>query len=172
MSKGILLNVFAQILGVCGMYMLFTLYQQKNRKKLLVRKLYADVLWGVHYICLGAVAGAIPNIIGIFRETIFMNSDKKWANSFIWPVIFIVIGWAVAIFSWNSALSLLPMCASTVVTVSLWVKSPKLTRLMTVPVCTAFIIYDFFVGSYAGILNEIISLVSIMTAFFRNDFKK
>lgn len=68
------------------------LHQQKNRKKLLVRKLHADILWGIHYICLGAVAGAIPNIMGMFRETIFMNSDKKWANSFIWPVIFIVIG--------------------------------------------------------------------------------
>lgn len=172
MPNSTLLNVFAQILGVCGMYMLFTLYQQKSRKKLLVRKLYADVLWGLHYICLGAAAGAIPNIIGIFRETIFMHSDKKWAKSFIWPVVFIIAGWAAAIFSWKSALSLLPMCASTVVTVSLWIKSPKLTRLMTVPVCAAFIIYDFFVGSYAGILNETISLVSIMTAMLKNDFKK
>ena len=62
-------------------------------------------------------------------------------------------------------------CASTLVTVSLWVKSPRLTRLLVVPVCTAFIIYDVFIDSYAGIINESISLVSIIIAFFRNDYK-
>ena len=172
MLKNVLLNAFAQLLGIGGTYMLFTLYQQKTRKKLLVRKLCADILWGIHYICLGAAAGAIPNIIGIFRELIFMNNDKKWANSLIWPAVFISVSWIAAIISWKSALSFLPMCASTLVTVSLWVKSPKLTRLMTLPVCMAFIIYDVFVGSYAGILNETISLISITVAFFRKDLRE
>ena len=171
MSESTLLNILAQVLGLGGTYMLFTLYQQKERKKLLLRKLCADVLWGIHYVCLGAVAGAIPNIMGVFREIVFMNSDKKWAKSLIWPAVFIIVSWILAIISWKSALSLLPMCASTLVTISLWIKSPKLTRLLTVPVCTAFIIYDIFVGSYAGIINESISLVSIIIAFFRNDYK-
>lgn len=172
MLKNVLLNAFAQLLGIGGTYMLFTLYQQKTRKKLLVRKLCADILWGIHYICLGAAAGAIPNIIGIFRELIFMNNNKKWANSLIWPAVFISVSWIAAIISWKSALSFLPMCASTLVTVSLWVKSPKLTRLMTLPVCMAFILYDVFVGSYAGILNETISLISITVAFFRKDLRE
>lgn len=109
--------------------------------------------------------------MGVFRETVFMNSDKKWAKSPLWPAVFIIISWILAIISWESALSLLPMCASTLVTVSLWVKSPRLTRLLVVPVCTAFIIYDVFIDSYAGIINESISLVSIIIAFFRNDYK-
>lgn len=171
MPKGMLLNILAQVLGLGGTYMLFTLYQQNDRKKLLLRKLCADALWGIHYVCLGAAAGAIPNIMGVFRETVFMNSDKKWAKSPLWPAVFIIISWILAIISWKSELSLLPMCASTLVTISLWVKSPRLTRILTVPVCTAFIIYDVFVGSYAGIINESISLVSIIIAFFRNDYK-
>ena len=168
MSGSVMLNVLAQTFGFGGTFMLFVLYQQSERKKLLLCKLCADVLWGIHYACLGAAAGAIPNFIGIFRETVFMNSNKKWANLPIWPFVFIIASWVPAIISWKSALGLLPMCASTLVTVSLWVKSPKLTGLLTVPVCTAFIIYDVFVGSYAGIINESISLLSIVIAFFRN----
>lgn len=165
-------NIIAQILGFGGVYMLFTLYQQKERKKLLYRKLCADVLWGVHYLFLGAWAGAIPNLVGIARESVFMNSGKKWANSLAWPILFIAVSWCLTIASWRSAISLLPMCASTLVTISLWVKSPKFTRLLSVPVCVSFIIYDCFVGSYAGIINESISLVSIIISFFKNDFKK
>lgn len=76
-------NIIAQLIGLGGTYMLFTLYQQKERKKLLLRKLCADVLWGIHFVMLGAWAGAIPNLMGIFRETVFLHSDKKWANSFV-----------------------------------------------------------------------------------------
>ena len=50
MTLNITVNIIAQILGFGGVYMLFTLYQQKERKKLLYRKLCADVLWGVHYL--------------------------------------------------------------------------------------------------------------------------
>lgn len=162
------LNIVAQLLGFGGMYMLFSMYQQKERKSLLKRKRYADMLWSAHYICLCAWAGAIPNLTGILRETVFMNEEKKWAKSKLWPLVFIAISWTLAIITWKSALSLLPMCASTLVTLSLWVKEPRLTKLLTIPVCTAFIVYDVFVGSYAGIVNEAISLASIMISFFKN----
>ena len=33
MPKGMLLNILAQVLGLGGTYMLFTLYQQNDRKK-------------------------------------------------------------------------------------------------------------------------------------------
>lgn len=165
------LNIIAQLLGLGGTYMLFTLYQQKERKKLLSRKRYADILWGLHYIFLGAWGGAIPNVVGVLRETVFIHNDKKWAKSLAWPIVFIIISWTLAILSWNSMLSLLPMCASTLVTVSLWVKSPKLTRILSFPVCVTFIVYDVFVGSYAGIINESISLISIVSSFIRNDIK-
>ncbi len=162
-----ILNIISQILGLCGTYMLVTLYQQKTRKKLLIRKLSADILWSIHYILIFAFAGAIPNAVGIIRETVFLNENKKWAKSKLWPAVFIIIGWALAVLSWKSALSLLPMCASTLVTISLWVKEPKLTKLLSVPVCSAFLIYDVFVGSYAGILNESLSLISIFVSFIR-----
>ena len=66
MSEGTLLNILAQGLGLGGTYMLLTMYQQNDRKKLLLRKLCADALWGIHYVCLGAAAGAIVALIPTF----------------------------------------------------------------------------------------------------------
>lgn len=152
--------------------MLFSLYQQNDRRKLLMRKMAADCMWGLHYIFLFAWAGAIPNIVGILRETIFVNNSKKWANVLFWPVFFILISWTMSILTWKSAISLLPMCASTLVTISLWINSPKMTRIISVPVCIAFFIYDIFVGSYAGMLNESVSLVSIFISIVKHDLKQ
>ncbi len=151
---------------------LFTSYQQTERRRLIFFKLCADVIWVVHYLMLGAVGGAIPNFVGIFREVVFMQRDeKKWAQSRVIPVIFIVLNWGLAIGTWRSALNLMPIVASTFVTISLWVKNPKLTRAIGAPVSLTFIIYDIFVGSWIGIVNESIALVSIVSSYLRNDRK-
>ncbi len=166
-------NLIAQLFGAVGLVALVLMYQQKDRNRLLAYKLTADLLWGIHYVLLGAYAGAIPNVIGIFREIVFVKREnKKWANNIIWPILFIIFGWVLAIFTWKSALTLLPMCASTFVTVSLWNKKPKITRIILIPVCTCFLIYDVFVGSWVGIVNESISIISIIISIFRNDIKK
>lgn len=71
------LQLLAQIIGAGGMAFLFASYQQTTHKRLIACKLGADVMWVMHYLCLSAYAGAIPNFVGIFREVIFMQSDKK-----------------------------------------------------------------------------------------------
>lgn len=169
------MKYIAQIFGVLGMAALFMSYQQTERKKLIGCKLVADVMWVAHYMLLGAVGGAIPNFVGIFREIVFMqrsDEKKKWAKSPVIPAVFIIINWTLAIITWKTPLSLLPICASTFVTISLWVKNPKLTRAIGAPVSCAFIIYDIFVGSWIGIVNESVALVSIISSYIKNDRKK
>jgi len=118
-------NAAAQILGAGAMISLFLLYQQKSRTRMLAAKLSADLFWVFHYLLLGGIAGAIPNFIGIFRELIFLQRKrKKWAGILLWPILFIALGWGLGIRSLQSPFDLLPLGASTVVTVSLWIDRP------------------------------------------------
>ena len=166
------IKLAAQLLGALGMISLFWSYQQTTHKRLLLGKLGADVMWVAHYLCLGAIGGAIPNFVGIFRELIFMQEDKKWTKSPVLPGVFILINWVLAITTWKSPLNLLPICASTFVTISLWIKNPRVTRIICAPVSVCFLIYDIFVGSWIGIINESVGLVSIVSSFIRNDVGK
>ena len=159
-----------QIFGILAMVFLFLIYQQKKRKNMLIFKLSADVCWVIHYLCLGGIAGMIPNAVGIFREIIFLyRNKKKWASIILWPIIFILINWLLGFRTFHSWYNLLPITASTFVTISLWIDNPRLTKIITIPICTAFLIYDIFVGSYIGIINESISILSIILYFSRRD---
>lgn len=150
------------------MISLFLIYQQKSRKKILICKLSADIFWSVHYLCLGGIAGLIPNIVGIFRELVFINrKDKKWAGSILWMFLFIVINWTLGIRTFNSLFNVLPIAASTFVTISLWIDNPRLTKIISLPVSAAFMVYDFYVGSYIGMVNESIAIISIVAYFIR-----
>lgn len=131
-------------------------------------KLSADICWVIHYLCLSGIAGMIPNAVGIFREIVFINrKDKKWASSIVWPVIFILFNWILGFKTFHSWYNLLPITASTFVTVSLWIDNPKLTKIISVPISAAFLIYDVFIGSYIGIINETVSIFSIAIYFIK-----
>lgn len=150
------------------MLSLFLIYQQKERKRLLLCKLSADVCWVVHYLCLSALGGAVPNLVGIGRELVFVNrEDRKWANHFLWPFLFIAVNLTLGLVTMDSYINLLPIIASVFVTVSLWLKEPILTKIISIPVSLAFLIYDVFVGSYIGIINEAIAICSIVISFVK-----
>ncbi len=161
-------KIISWIFGIGAMVSLFCLYQQTNRKKLIISKLCADICWVFHYMFLGAVGGIVPNFIGIFRECVFVNREnKKWASSFVWPIVFILANWFLAAFSFKSPINILPIAASSLVTVSLWLKKPRLTKLLSIPVSVSFLIYDIFVGSIIGIINESIAIISIIIYFLK-----
>lgn len=150
------------------MLSLFSIYQQKKRKNMLYCKLSADICWIFHYLLLGAIAGVIPNFVGIFREIVFVNrKTKKWANGFLWVVLFILINFTLGIKSFNEWYDIVPIIASSFVTIALWLDNPNLTKLISIPVATAFLIYDIFVSSYIGIVNESISILSIILFFIK-----
>lgn len=162
------MKIVAQIFGLFAMLSLFLIYQQKSRKKLIIAKLSADICWVAHYLCLGGIAGMIPNAVGIFRELVFINrKDKAWANKLVWPIVFIAINFGLGVATFHSFYNILPIAASAFVTVSLWIDNPKLTKIITIPVCIAFMIYDFYVKSYIGMINESISIVSIIMFFIK-----
>ena len=156
----------AQLFGLGAMVALFLVYQQKKRAGILYAKLTADVCWVVHYLLLGGYAGMIPNAVGILRELVFIQRKKRrWASAVLWPVLFILINWGLGFRTFHSWFNLLPIAASSLVTVALWIDRPKLTKLILLPVCTAFLIYDLLIGSYVGAVNEAVSIVSIIIFF-------
>ena len=71
------MKVISQIFGIGAMLSLFLLYQQNSRRGMLKAKLSADLFWVAHYLCLHAFAGMIPNLVGIFREFVFIYRKEK-----------------------------------------------------------------------------------------------
>lgn len=163
----------AQLFGIGAMISLFSIYQQNSRKHLIICKLCADVCWVIHYFFLGAYGGMVPNFVGIFRELVFLQRDKKsWAGKPWIPLIFIAVNWCIGFSTFSSPINILPIAASTFVTVSLWLRRPALTKLISVPVSLTFLIYDCFVGSYIGIINESIAILSIVINYIKNRTQK
>jgi hypothetical protein len=170
MQKGMVVSmkIVAQLFGVGAMMFLFLINQQKERKKLIICKMMTDICWVGHYFCLSAVGGMIPNFVGIFRETVFMNREtKKWAAMPFWPIIFMCINWTLGFMTFSAPVNIIPIVASTLVTVSLWLKKTWHIKLLLCSASLLFLIYDLFVDSWIGVLSESISILSIIIYFIK-----
>lgn len=157
----------AWLFGIGGILANIMIFQQKNRKRLLTVKLLADISWATHYALLSAWSGAAVCGIGIVRESVFLNRPRKWANSPCWLILFFLCSLVSAVLTWQSVFSILPAVASTLSILSFWIGNPKLTRWLQIPISLSFLTYNVTVFSVTGIVNEALTLTSIVIAFIR-----
>ncbi len=162
----------AQFVGFLGMAACFMIFQQNERKKLLLWKLTADFLWFLHYVLLGGFSGAAVCVIAMIRGTVYLNEGKKWANKKVWICILFALNIPFVISTWNGIMSIFPTLASYTAICSFAMQKPKLTRILGIPVSAFMITYDIFTGSIAGLINESVSITSTIIGFIRHDIKK
>lgn len=162
----------SQIIGFCAMISAMICFQQKDRKRILMWQIILTVLWTVHFILLNNPTGAALNASQVIRSIIYYNKDNhNWAQSKLWPAVFVAIALAIGIITWNGPLSILPIIGTTIATISVWMNNPFTIRLLSIPVSVTWGIYDLLSKSIAGFCNELFTLISIITAIFRIDLK-
>lgn len=164
----------ANIFGTLGIASTILIYQQKTRKGLILSKLLSDVIWFLYYFSLSAYSGAAIAVIGMIRELVFINREKKWAKHPIWLIFFLALSFGCAIFTWKNIFSLLPCIASAVSVISFWIGNPKLSRFLSYPISACMFTYDLTCSPIAifGMINELFAVTSSIVGFFRHDKKK
>lgn len=161
-------NIFG-MLGICSTVLI---YQQKTRKCLVLSKLLSDVIWFLYYFSLPAYSGAAIAVIGMIREIVFVNKEKKWAKHPLWLVFFLVLSFGCAVFTWKKAFILLPCIASAVSVISFWIGNPRLSRILSYPISACMLTYDVACGAVLGIVNELFTVISSIIGAIRLDRKK
>ena len=159
--------MLANIIGFIGIVANVLIYQQKTGKKLLTLKLISDVLWALHYFLIGAYSAVVIASVGIVRETVFFNQDKKWAKSRLWLLVFVALSITGSIFTWKGVYSFFPAIASVISVISFGLNKPKLSRILVFPISILMMIYDVVFLSYMGVLNECLTLTSTIIALIR-----
>ena len=153
-----------QGIGFVGVIISFIIFQQKNKNKMILCKLLSDVIWALHYGFIGAYSGMAVALVNIPREVVYYCQNKNKNNSPISLVVFGIINVIFAIITWKNVFSLFPTFASISAMFAFWLNNVKATKKISLLVSVLMLTYDIFNSSYMGILNEIITLISIIVA--------
>lgn len=165
--------IIAQIFGLLGAISMLLSSWQKTRKKVLALITIDSIFYFIQYILLGALSGALSNIIGIIRTTLFMSKEKykilqKDAILYLIITLYIIIG----IFSYNGIISTFPVIVSILYSIILWHDNVKTIRIGSAIMILSWVIYNIGVGAYVGALIETILFISSLLAVIKIDILK
>ena len=166
------MNWLIDSLGVLGILTTFCVFQQKERRKLLIWKLINDTVWIVHYFTLSAYSACAITLVAILRSIVFLNDGHKWAKSRAWLFVFMAASLLFSILAWQDFYSLLPLISSLACIIAYWIKSPKMTRLITIPAAVLYLIYNIAFHSVEGSVCSAFTIISSVVGLIRHDLRK
>ena len=128
------------------------------------------ILFVAHYSLLHAWTGALMNLIeaGVVFVS-YKKENKSWAKQKFWPYIFVLLYVVAGLIALKTLVDFLPVIAQIFGAIAIWQKNPKAIRFIMLIPRPLWFIYNFTVGSYAGMTAELFILLSVITGIVRFD---
>lgn len=164
-------NIFIQGIGFFGTVMFFLSFQCKSNKNLFRVQFVSYFCYTLHLALLGATTGAVSYMFNTLRS-ICLGSKSDFLKSKKMCAIICLMQLLTLAFTWSGWISLLPVIANIAATVGGYTYHPRKIRMVAMFVNSPlWIVYDIIIGSYAGILDEAVTEVSIVISIIRYGWK-
>lgn len=159
-----------QGVGYLALFIVVLSFQNNNRVKLLLLMLTAALLFTAHYALLGAWTGSLMNLIG--ASMMFVSYKKEtaaWAQHSLWPYLFIALFALAGVFTADDWTGFLPVLAQIFGTIAVWQSNARAIRFFMLIPRPLWFSYNLIVGSYAGMLTEVLVSTSVVVGIVRFD---
>lgn len=159
----ILSQIFSLLCFACFGITFFS----KNQKNIRFLGILMNVFQAISYMFLGATNGWAMLVIATLRNVIFFKLSKQeytLSYKLLLVGLLIVIGITGAI-TYKNLFSLLPVFAIVLYSIGVWQKSPKIYKLLSIPNCLLWVIYNISVASIVASIDETVMLVLSIIGF-------
>lgn len=166
------MDFIIQLIGFLGLAISIIAFQFKKHKGIVLCKATSELVFSLQYILLGAWSAAVLDFISVVRNLLFYRLVKKGRSTLPVIIVFGIFVVGTGFFTYDGIVSLLPIGSKLLTTISYGIKKEKWLRLITLPSCILWIIYNLYVNSIAGVLTDSMTLISILIAMYKFDFRK
>lgn len=163
--------ILIQLIGFIGTGLFFASFQCKTNKNLFRIQFLSYLFYTLHLLLLGAVTGGISYVINTVRS-FCLGSKSEFLKSRTMCVIICGMQMIAMVVTWNGWISILPVAANIASTIGGYTHNARKVRVAGIFVNSPlWIIYNIIVGSWAGIVDEIISEASMILSIIRFGWK-
>jgi len=160
-----------QCIGFTGTLLFFFSYQCKSSRNLFRIQFLSYFIYTIHLILLGAMTGGISYIINTFRSFCL---GGKWESAKSWGMCAVICFLQIItlVLTWSGWISILPVAANIASTIAGYSHNPRKIRLAGMFINSPlWIVYNAMSGSLAGILDEVVTELSMIISIFRFGWK-
>jgi len=164
-------SFFVQAIGVAGTIVFFLSYQCRSNRNLFRVQFISYLCYTAHLLLLGAVTGGISYTINTVRSFCLGSKNdflKSWKMCWIICLLQVI----TLILTWDGWWSVLPVAANMAATIGGYTCNARKIRVVGMFVNSPlWIVYNIIVGSWAGILDEIVTEASMIISIIRYGWK-
>ena len=165
------MNTLAFIIGLLAVAFFVLSYLQKKRGVILTFNLISRVLYVVQYLLLGAIEGAVLDVLGSVSAAVAQRDENNFIKKHK-KAIFLVINAViivVGILLYKNVYSLFPLVGILLHTDALWLKKEKHIRIISLIGCPFWFTYNIVSGAYGSCIGDVLTFVAIGTSILRYD---
>lgn len=184
-------EIITQAIGFIAIFVNILAVQFNSHAKIVVMRTIGSFLFGIQYVMLSAYTGVVMEAIGWIRNLVFIYLVRKNVSTKPWILFFsiltVILGVTTIILSWNASIvavgrwtdnitfatvlavgiSVISIVAKVLSTVAYGINDAHKIRMLNIPTCSCWLVYNFVAFSLAGIVNEIMTLCSVTVAEVR-----
>ncbi len=161
--------LLVQTIGAIGYITIALSYFKKKKREILFMQIVAYVFFTIHYYLLNGITGAICNFIGLVSLlTIYLFEKYNIKNKTILSIFFIALLLIINISTFQNFFSIFPMFASTIVIISFLKDDENFIRIIGVISAVCWLIYAIVYKSYIAIIFEVLTLINVCIALYKN----
>ncbi len=160
--------IIAQVVGFIATGVAIASFQAKRRINMLMMQTVSNLLWMAHYFMLGSLPATFAFLIGATRNIIYGFRGKyKFADSKMIPAFYIVAFIVSGILTYETPLDILPTVGMVFASIAFFVKDERVIRYISVLIAISFFSFGVYQGSFASIVSDGSTLISIVIAMIR-----
>lgn len=164
-------TIFIQAIGFLGTALFFLSYQCKSNKRLFRVQFASYLCYTTHLLMLGAVTGGISYILNTLRS-FCLSSNRTFLKGKGMCAIICLLQVVTLCFTWDGWWSVLPVAANIASTLGGYTHNGKKIRIAGIFINSPlWILYDIIVGSWAGVVDELVSEASMLLSVYRYGWK-
>jgi len=165
--------ILAQICGAIALVLTVVSVQFKEKEKIMICMVLANIVVATEYFLLDALTGAVISILNAIRCLVFYYYKKKnMKPSLFILIVFELIAIISGRISWQNMWSLIPIVVTVIYTYGLWQDNVKVIRITTGIVGLGWATYNVVVEAFIGAIQEASQLISAIIAIYRSKNKK
>lgn len=161
------LFILAQVFGLIALILMVVSLQKHTYKDLLGLQLVANALCIAQYLCLWSLSGLFTSIVTTVRNFVFARYKKR-RPPFAWLLLILAVLIGLGVWLYTGLASLLPVAAGLIYSVAMWRGQLTMIRWADIISCTLYIIYNFSVGAYVGIVVSLVEMSGAAFALLKN----
>lgn len=165
-------DIIAQGFGIAGLIVMLLSFQFKNNKTLFVMQGVGSLFFVVNFTLIGAVGGALFNIVIFIRALLFLKRDKLWKLYFVVALYSLCMAFSVYTLKgdlFGIFISALPFLALLGMTYCMWKGNGRKIRYAQILYLSpAWIIHNIVNLSIGGIISDTINIISSIVALVRH----